>query len=247
MTPPPVALLLVHAFPLDGRMWEEQVAAFGGARTVLAPSLPGFGGTPGAGEVLTVDAMADFLAGELDRGGVDRAVVAGCSMGGYAALALWRRHPERVAGLGLVDTRAEPDDEEARDGRRKVAALVIARGIEPVAENPPPLLSPGADPALWNRVRGIIREQPPEAIAAASLGMAERPDSRPLLPEIDVPVAVIVGAEDLLTPPALAEGMARAIPGAALHVLDGAGHLSNLEAPGPFADALRALLERSGS
>lgn len=239
------AVLLVHAFPLDARMWDEQVRALGDETEVLAPSLPGFGGTPPAGAVLTVEAMADFLAGELDRARVDRAVVAGCSMGGYACFALWRRHRERVAGLALVDTRAEPDDEAARDRRRAAAALVQAQGSEAIAENPPPLLSKHADAELRGRVKAIIRDQTPEAIAAASLGMAERPDSQPLLPGIDVPVSVIVGADDVLTPPEQVRGMAEAIPGAELLVLERAGHLPNLEAPEGFLEALRALLART--
>lgn len=240
------ALLLVHAFPLDASMWDEDAAALGADARVLAPSLPGFGGTAPAGEVLTVDAAADFLAAELDRADVDRAVVAGCSMGGYAAFALWRRHRERVAGLVLVDTRAEPDDDAGRERRRAVARLARERGSAAIAEDPPPLLSEGADPALWERVRAIIRRQPGEAIAAAALGMAERPDARPLLPEIGVPTAVIVGSADTLTPPPLSEAMAAAIPGAELTVLEGAGHLSNLEAPEGFREAIRRLLARVG-
>ncbi len=237
-------ILFVHAFPLDASMWDAEVDALAGETRVLAPSLPGFGGTPLVGDVLTVDAMADFLAGELDGAGIDRAVVCGCSMGGYASFALWRRHRDRVAGLVLVDTRAEPDDEAGKQRRRDVAALVREAGSEVVAENPPPLLSEGADPALRERVSETIRRQPAEAIAAASLGMAERPDARPLLATIDVPTSVIVGAADTLTPPALSQAMVAAIPGADLVILEGAGHLSNLEAPVEFLEAVRGLLAR---
>ena len=239
-------LLLVHAFPLDARMWDTEVAALSGEHRVLAPSLPGFGGTPPAGEVMTMDAAADFLAAELDRAGIDRAVVAGCSMGGYTALAMWRRHRDRIAGLGLIDTRAEADDEAGKDRRRGAAEMVLAKGSEAIADSPPPLLSAGAPEELWDRVKGIIREQPAEAIAAASLGMAERPDSQPDLPGIDVPTLVLVGADDTLTPPPLSQMMAAEIPDAVIEVLPGAGHLSNLEAPEPFLEALRALLRRVG-
>lgn len=240
------ALVLIHAFPLDASMWDGEVQALGEGGDVLAPSLPGFGGTAPMGDVLTVDAMADHVAAEMDRVGIGRAVVAGCSMGGYAAFAMWRRHRDRIAGLGLIDTRAEPDDDEGKQRRRQAAALVRSAGSGTIADNPPPLLSDQAEPQLWDHVKDIIRRQPPGAIAAASLGMAERPDSRPILPEIDVPASVIVGKLDTLTPPPMSEAMAEAIPGAELVVLEAAGHLSNLEAPEAFRSALRALLARVG-
>jgi 3-oxoadipate enol-lactonase len=239
-------LLLVHAFPVDAGMWADQVAVLGGEAKVLAPSLPGFGGMPPTGDVMTMDAAADFLAGELDRVGVDRAVVCGLSMGGYIAFSLWRRHRGRIAGLLLADTRAEPDDESGRERRRAVAEKARSGGSEAIAAEPPPLLSDGSTPAVWDRVRDMIRRQPGSSIAAASLGMAERPDSRPILPEIDVPTTVIVGSGDTLTPPPMSEAMVAAIPGAELVVLDGAGHLSNLEAPDGFTAALRGLLGRLG-
>jgi pimeloyl-ACP methyl ester carboxylesterase len=182
----------------------------------------------------------------MDRAGVDRAVVCGVSMGGYVAFSLWRRHRDRIAGLVLADTRAEPDDDAGKERRRQVAEKARTEGSEAIADNPPPLLSEGADPALWERVREMIRRQPGEAIAAASLGLGERVDSRPILPSIDVPTAVLVGSADTLTPPPMSEAMAEAIPRSELVVLDGAGHLSNLEAPDAFTEALRALLHRVG-
>jgi 3-oxoadipate enol-lactonase len=227
-------------------MWDTQVEALGSQVDVMAPSLPGFGGTPAAGEVMTMDAAADFLAGELDRAGVERAVVCGLSIGGYVAFSLWRRHRDRIAALALADTRAEPDDEAGKERRRTVAETARAQGSGPIAENPPALLSEGADPALWGRVKEMIRRQPGEAIAAAALGMGERPDSRPVLAEIDVPAVVIVGSADTLTPPPMSEAMAGAIKDAELVVLGGAGHLSNLEDPNGFTAALRALIERAG-
>jgi pimeloyl-ACP methyl ester carboxylesterase len=237
-------LLLVHAFPLDASMWDQQVESLKDEADVRAPSLPGFGGTPPAGDVLTVEAMANSLVGELDRAGAERAVVCGLSMGGYATLAMWRLHRGRIAGLVLADTRAEADDDLGKERRRTTAETVKARGSEWMADNPPPLLSEGADPALWEKVKGIIRRQPAHAIAAASLGMAERTDSRPILGEIDVPTAVIVGAADTLTPPEMSRTIADGIRGSELTVLDDAGHLSNLENSQGFTEAVRNLLRR---
>jgi 3-oxoadipate enol-lactonase len=239
-------LLLVHAFPVDAAMWDSQIASLRGEVDVLAPSLPGFGETPPVGDVLTMDAAADFLAGELDRAGAERAVVCGLSLGGYVAFSLWRRHRHRISGLALANTRAEPDDEAGRERRRGVAEKARAGGSEAIAESPPPLLSEGAEPAIWERVKAMIRRQSGEAIAAASLGMAERPDSRPILGEIDVPTIVVTASGDTLIPPEATAPMADAIPQADLVTLEGAGHLSNLEDPDGFTEALGTLLGRVG-
>lgn len=237
-------LLLIHAFPVDARMWDQQVADLSEEHQVLAPSLPGFGGSPPAGDVLTMDVAADAVAGELDRAGAQRAVVAGLSMGGYVAFSLWRRHRDRVAGLLLANTKAEPDDEAGKERRRGVAQTARQEGSAGIADAAPPLLSEGADPALWDRVKEMIRRQPGESIAAASLGMADRPDSRPILPEIDVPTTVLTSSGDTLIPPEVTAPMAEAIPNADLVTLQNAGHLSNLEDPTGFTDALRSLVAR---
>jgi len=237
-------LLLIHAFPVDASMWDQQVADLSQDDQVLAPSLPGFGGSPPAGDVLTMDAAAAAAAGELDRAGAERAVVAGLSMGGYVAFSLWRRHRDRVAGLLLANTKAEPDDETGKERRRGVAQKARQEGSAGIADAPPPLLSEAADPALWDRVKEMIRRQPGESIAAASLGMADRLDSRPVLGEIDVPTTVLTASGDTLIPPEVTAQMAEAIPNAELVTLQNAGHLSNVEDPKGFTTALQALLAR---
>ena len=238
-------ILLIHAFPLDASMWDAQVEALGGEADVLAPHLPGFGGTAPLGEVLTMDAAADHCATELDRTGVDRAVVCGLSIGGYIAFSMWRRHRDRIAGLLLANTKAEPDDDAARERRRAVAEKARNGGSEAIAAEPPPLLAADADESMWERVRAIIRRQSGEGIAAASLGMAERPDSRPILPEIDVPTTVVASDGDQLIPADVTAAVADAVPGAELVRLEGAGHLSNLEHAEGFNRALRDLLARA--
>ena len=226
-------------------MWSAQVEALSDEHTVLAPSLPGFGGTPSVGGVMAMDAAADFLAGELDRVGVERAVVCGLSLGGYVAFSLWRRHRDRIAGLVLANTKAEPDDEGGRERRRAVAQKARNEGSEAIAESPPPLLSEGAGEDLWERVKGWIRAQPGESIAAASLGMAERQDSRPILGDIGVPTAVVTSTGDMLIPADVSSPMAEAIPAADLVILEGAGHLSNLEDQQGFNVAVRSVLSRA--
>jgi pimeloyl-ACP methyl ester carboxylesterase len=240
-------LLLIHAFPLDARMWDAQLAAFDTVGVpVVAPHLPGFGGTRSAGDTMTMASAAQHCIDELDRAGVDRAVVCGLSMGGYVTLELWRRAPERFAGLILANTKSGPDSEEAAAGRRRLAERLREEGNAFLAENPPPLLSDAAPEELRAHVRSLIEDQPAGSIAAAALGMAERPDSTPDLPGIDVPALVVTSSADALIPPEVTSPMAEQIPGAELMVIQGAGHLSNLEAPGEFNDLLEAHLRRSG-
>jgi 3-oxoadipate enol-lactonase len=239
-------LLLLHAFPLDASMWEPQAIALTGVLPVATPSFPGFGGTGPAGPVLHMDVAADTGADALNAAGIDRAVVCGLSMGGYAAFAFWRRHRGRVAGLVLANTRAGADDEAGKERRKALADRLLAEGGGFLVEDPPPLLSADAPSALWERVRQIIGAQPPEAIAAASLGMAERPDSTADLAGMDVPVLVLTSSEDTLIPPEASAPMAGQIPGARLEVIGGAGHLSNLEAPEEFNRLLRQHLAACG-
>jgi 3-oxoadipate enol-lactonase len=236
-------VLLIHAFPLDARMWEPQLSALDGL-PVIAPHLPGFGGTPRAGDVLSMASAADRCLAGLDAAGVDRAVVCGLSMGGYVAFELWRRARERFAGLLLANTRAGADTEEGAAGRRALAERLRAEGNSFLVENPPPLLSEHANDDLRRRVRELIAGQPADSIAAAAIGMAERPDSTPDLATIDVPTLVVTSSGDSLIPPAMTSPMADQIPGAELVVIDGAGHLSNMEAAGAFDELLAHHLDR---
>jgi pimeloyl-ACP methyl ester carboxylesterase len=228
-------LVLIHAFPLDARMWEGQRL---GPRTV-APDLPGFGMAPAGGSTMTMAAAAARCLEAADAAGLDRFVVCGLSMGGYVAFELWRTAPERIAGMVLANTRSGADTAEAADGRRALAARLRAEG-NVLAAAPPPLLAETAAEDLQERVRGWITDQSAEAIAAAAEGMAARVDSTPDLPGIDVPTLVISGAGDRQIPPEVTAPMAEAIPGARLEILPRAGHLTNVEAPARFTDLLRA-------
>jgi 3-oxoadipate enol-lactonase len=238
------ALLLLHGHPLDASMWESQLEGLEGTARLIAPSLPGFGGEPSAGDVMTMEAAADRVAATLKETGVDRAVVCGISMGGYVAFALWRHHRDLVSGLVLSNTKAGPDDEAGKERRRQLAERLRTEGNF-LADSPPPLLSANASPELWDRVKEIVRAQPAEAIAAAALGMAERRDSTPDLAGISVPTLVITSTGDTLIPPEATTPMVGQISGARLEIIDGAGHLSNLEAPDEFNRLLREHLSRS--
>ncbi|TAJ19817.1 MAG: alpha/beta fold hydrolase [Dehalococcoidia bacterium] len=237
-------LLLLHGFLLDAEMWEPQVEGLHDALPVLAPNLPGFGGAPLAPRAGWTDAAADLAAEAVKRAGWDRAVVCGLSMGGYVAFSFWRRHKDLVAGLILANTRAVPDGEAAAKGRLDLATRLRAEGNGFLAASPPPLLGAQASPDLRLRLRGSIERQPAEAIARASEAMADRVDSTPDLAGITVPTLVITSSNDAVILPDVAKAMAAQIPGATLVVIDGVGHMSNLEAPDEFNRLVREHLSR---
>ncbi len=239
-------LLLIHAFPLDARMWRAQIDALSPEVGVIAPDLPGFGGSPDTGHLMAMGAAVDRCLQAADTAGIDRMVVCGLSMGGYVAFELWRMARDRVAGLVLANTKAEADTPEGAEGRRALAARLEAEGSGFLVDSPPPLLAEDASEALRTLVRGLIADQPASSIAAAALGMAERKDSVPDLGSIDVPALVITSDGDTLIPAAVTAPMADRIPGAELVTIEGAGHLSNLEAPQAFEAALRPFLARCG-
>jgi pimeloyl-ACP methyl ester carboxylesterase len=240
------ALLLLHAFPLGLSMWEPQARALAARHRVVRFDARGFGGSaPGDGP-LTMERIADDAAALLDHLGVEKAVVGGCSMGGYAAFAFVRRHPERLRGLVLLDTRAGADSAEAKATRAVLAAKVLAEGASAAVEALLPKLlgetSRRERPRLVADVRERVLAAPPPAIANALAGLAARADSRATLPTIAVPTLVLVGAEDVLTPPSEAALLSAAIPRARLDVIPAAGHLAGLENPDATNAALGAFL-----
>jgi len=236
-------LVLLHPFPFDRRIWAPQVEELSRELPVLALDLPGFGDSPpaaGAG----LDDWADMIDALLEEvvGSVP-VVVAGLSMGGYVALRLAARHPERLEGLILADTRAQADPPEGRAARDGAAASVRSAGVQAIAAGLlEKLFSPNADPGLVQRAREIMLEQPQEAVATALEAMRDRPDSMAILPDIEAPTLVMVGAEDVLTPPSDAEEMFRRLPRAWLVRIAGAGHLSSFEAPEELNAAVRGFL-----
>ncbi len=240
-------VLFVHGFPFHSAMWGPQLSAMPPGWRGIAPDLRGFGASEGPPESVTsMDAFADDLARLLDHLRIEQAVVCGLSMGGYVALALWRRHRDRIRAFVLCDTRAGGDSPEAAEARRRLAERVLAEGPAAVADGMlPRLLSPNTarrSPGTVEFVRAMMMETRALTMSRALLGMAERPDSEAMLPEIDVRTLVIVGDEDVITSRGQADMLARGIRPATLAVIEGAGHLPNLEQPAEFNQLLSEFL-----
>ena len=243
-------LVLVHGFPFDNESWRAEARALASGARVIAPSMRGFGASvpfEGVAGASSIDTMADDVAAVLDALAIDdRAVVGGLSMGGYVALSFARRHAMRLRGLVLADTRAEPDSAEARGNRDRAIARVeggdLAGFVEGLLAT---LLAPctvAEHPAVVSAVRAMALRAAPAAVVQALRALRDRPDARPGLAAITVPVLVLVGEEDAHIPPAASQAMASQLPNARMHVLPRAGHLSNLEQPEAFRAALAAFV-----
>jgi 3-oxoadipate enol-lactonase len=241
------ALLFLHAFPLGLAMWDEQTEALRARGRVVRFDDRGFGGSPPGDALLTMERIADDAVALLDHLGLERAVVVGCSMGGYAAFALVRRHPDRLRGLVLQDTKAGADTEEGRQNRAVLAEKVLREGAPAALEAFLPKLLGATTlkdrPAVVERVRRMVLATPPRGIANALHGLAARADSSPTLREIRVPALVVCGEEDTITPVSEAEDLAKGIAGSRLEVIPKAGHLANLENPEAFNAALARWLD----
>lgn len=245
---PPV--LFLHAFPLGLAMWDGQAAALRATHQVIRFDGRGFGGSPAGDGLLSMERIADDAAALLDHLGVGQAAVCGLSMGGYAAFAMVRRHPDRLRALVLADTKAPADTAEGRQGRATLAEKVLREGAAVAADALVPKLlgetTKRERPQVAARVRETILGNAPRGIANALGGLAARADSTGTLREIRVPTLILCGDEDALTPPADAEAMQRGIAGSRLVLLPRAGHLSNLEEPDGFNRALREFLAEVG-
>lgn len=236
-------LLLLHGFPLDRTLWKGQVQALSGVANVLAPDLRGFGNDQRpVPDVLTMELLAADIKELLDERGIERAVFCGLSMGGYVALAFLHLWPERVAGLVLANTRGNRDDAQGRAARLRMAEDVHSKGMAVIARGMVPnLLSDKfrrerPDEAV--RIEAMIARQRPHTAVAAARGMRIRPGRLDVLAEVDFPVLVITGDQDALMGLDSSMALSTAAPQSTLHIIPGAGHLSNVEQPEAFNAAV---------
>lgn len=230
-------LLFIHGWPHDRTLWAAQLSGLPTFARCIAPDLRGFGDST-VQPPYSIDQYADDLALFLATLGIDRAVVCGLSMGGYVALAMWRRHRALVRGLVLTSTRAAADTPEAREKRARLIAFVGEHGVEALAARQLKAMvgattfSSRAD--VVEALLVLMARAPRDGVTGALQAMADRADSTDLLGDIDIPTLVVSGAEDTFTPPDEMRGLAGAIPRARLEVILGGGHVCPYERPAAF-------------
>ena len=229
-------------------MWEPQLALAEHGWRIIVPELRGFGEGAGDPPTTSMDDYAGDTIDLLDNLHIRDAVVCGLSMGGYTTFSMFKHAPTYFRGMVLADTRSQGDSAEAVTNRKNMQQLVREKGQGAVADALVPKLlcdaTRAGKPDVVARLRKQITDNSVESIVGALTALMTRADSNPMLPTIRIPVQIIVGDQDAITPPELSEQMHRDIPGSELTIIPGAGHMSNMEQPGSFNDALGRFLDK---
>jgi 3-oxoadipate enol-lactonase len=238
-------VVLLHGFPLSSSIWREQQEILSDHYRVITPDLRGHGKSPIPEGTYTMDLFAGDVIALLDKLEIEKAAIIGHSMGGYVTFALWRAAPQRFSAFGLVCSQAGADTEEAKQNREKLADKVFSTGSNAAAEAMlnrlfSPTL-PTDDPNI-EATRLVMISNKSMGIVNSLRGMAARPDSSDLLPEINVPTLIMTGDRDQVIAPAKAETMAAAMQNATLVMIEDAGHMPMLEQPHATALAMRNFL-----
>lgn len=235
-------LVLIHGYPLDHTIWNDVIPLLKNDFDLILPDLRGFGQSTTVETPYAMSDMADDLAGLLDHLKIEKAMLAGHSMGGYVALAFAKKYPQRVSGLGLIASQAAADSPEGKDRRYRTAADVAQKGIGVVVEAMTPKLS--ADVRVQAFVRALMEKQTPSAVMGALKAMAEREDLISHLSTVIFPVTLIHGNVDALIPIDRAKEMKAVLPSAKLVELQGAGHMPMMEFPTETVAGLRFLADQ---
>ncbi len=241
------AIVLVHGFPLDRRIWDDQVQGLSSRFRVIAVDLKGFGQSRSS-EVFTIDSMADDLADFVKSVNAAPCMLAGLSMGGYVAFSLAARHPEVLKGLIIVCSKPEADTQQGKEGRQKMAETAQKLGARPVAETMLPRMFCESTyknrPELVEKLRQIMEACPPTTIASACFAMRDRVDRTPDLPNLEIPVLVILGEKDSIIPAEMGPKMAGACKNGEFVLIKGAGHLATMEEPEAVNEAIAVFAAR---
>jgi pimeloyl-ACP methyl ester carboxylesterase len=244
-------ILFIHGYPLSRRIWDTQIKGLGKFATVITIDLRGHGDSYPFEGPYTMDRLAEDCYGLLTSLNVKfPVVICGLSMGGYITFALYRKHPELFKGMILTSTRAGADSPEGKANRDASIKNAFEHGASFIADGMlAKILSPvtlTSKPGVVKEIQEIMVKTSVQGIVGASQGMKVRPDSTPLLPEIQCPVLIIHGADDQLIPISEAQKMNQLIPNSRLVIIPDAGHLLNMEQPEKYNKAVREFIQRLG-
>lgn len=241
-------LIFLHGFPFNGSSWDPQVEYFKNKYDVLAPDLRGHRNGPYEAGAWMIAHFADDLKHLMVENKIDKAVICGLSMGGYIALHFAEQYPEMVAGLILCDTQAGADSNEVKDKRYITIQKIQNEGLSHFAQD----FSKAAlsettlkeKPEIQKSLAAMINENNVENITKTLAALASRRDSSVYLSAFSFPVMVLVGADDKITPPAMAQKISEGINNCTLHMIEEAGHMSNLEQPAIFNQYIETFMEK---
>jgi pimeloyl-ACP methyl ester carboxylesterase len=242
-------VILIHGFPLSSELWIPQRGVLADDYRVITPDLRGFGQSEPPRGNISIAQYADDIIAIMDSLGIGQATIGGLSMGGYIAMAMLRRNPNRVRAVMLMATKAPGDTEAGKQARNEMIALARSDGAAAVAEKMLPKMltarTRAENPELVAFARTMMAGASVEGITGALGALRDRPDSTATLQNLQLPVLILVGAEDELTPPSEAEAMHAAIRESRLEVIPEAAHLVNLEQPEAVNRAMLEFLAKS--
>ena len=243
-----VPVVFIHGFPFSREMWKPQVEALKRDFYVITYDVRGHGGSGAGDGHFTIELFVDDLVALMDHLHLKTAAGVGLSMGGYILLRAAERHPERFRAIVLADTRSEADGNDGKIKRARQVADIVKSGTREFAEGFLKAVfhekTLSEKPGIVDAIRAVIARTPPEAVAGTLIALAARTDSTPSLFRITAPSLILVGREDQVTPPSASQAMKEKIPGAEMHVIRDAGHLSNLENPEEFNAHLLKFLDK---
>lgn len=241
-----IPIIFLHGYPFDKTMWESQLDFLRSSHRVIACDIRGFGASKDEESSLSIDLFADDLIQFMDKLSIDRAIVCGLSMGGFIALNAHHRFPRRFEALILCDTQCIADTPEVKEKRYATIDKIAEHGVADFNEEFIGSVfhkdSFSTKVELVEKIRRVVFANSQQIITKGLIALAERSETCSMLSEVALPTLIICGREDTVTPLAQSEFMHETIEGSVLHVIDQAGHLSNLEHPHEFNDLLLTFL-----
>jgi len=235
-------VIFLHGFPFDKTMWAGQLKFLESSHRAISCDIRGFGKSKDEESDLSIDMFGDDLIELMKALDIEKAIVCGLSMGGFIALNAMKRYPAYFDALILCDTQCIADTDEVKAKRYKTIEEIEENGTSDFNEKF--IKSVFHQDALENKkevveqVRRVVFSNSKHIIQNGLTALAERSETCSSLNEIAIPTLIICGREDEVTPLAQSEGMNKAIEGSSLHVIDIAGHVSNLEQPDEFNKCL---------
>lgn len=240
-------IIFIHGFPFNKTMWRQQVEALKGSYRTIAYDVRGHGNTEIGNETFSIDLFADDLVNLMDELNLSKAILCGLSMGGYIALNAVEKYPERFDGLILSNTQCTADTPEGKEKRMKTIQSIKESGVEKYAEESIKNLFLPVSFSVKQKevaaVKQMIINTSQQSLCNTLLALANRNETCTHLAEIDIPVLIMVGREDKITPPPTALLMHDKIRDSQMHVLNHAGHLANIENQYEFNYQLRSFVE----
>ncbi len=244
-------VVFIHGFPFDHRMWEPQIKEIPENIRTIIYDVRGHGASSVGDGQFTIEMFVDDLIAMLDQLNIEKPVLCGLSMGGYIALRTVERHPERIKGLVLCDTKSGPDTNEEKIKRTSSIRALKTYGVPAFADEFVKSVfwekTLERNPKVIEFIKGIIRTNSSLGICGTLLALASRTDTTQCLGSINIPACIIVGEHDMRTPPSVSREMQNAISGSELHIVSNAGHMSNLENSEEFNKYLFTFLKKINS